>query len=109
MDVRQRCLWQGTITALQFDDYKLITGSDDGTVKLWDMTTGRFVCNLLVHGRVIWRIQFNASTLAIALERNDPTGTTSEIVVMDFEEAAEAQPPTPGSSARSSSRLSLTA
>jgi len=74
------------------------------------MTTGRFVCNLLVHGRVIWRIQFNASTLTIALERNDPTsGTTSEIVVMDFEEAAEAQPPTPGQGSRSSSRLSLTA
>ncbi|KAJ8090270.1 hypothetical protein PM082_018866 [Marasmius tenuissimus] len=35
-----------SVTALQFDDHWLVTGGNDGRVKLWDVKTGRFVREL---------------------------------------------------------------
>ena len=35
------------VTSLQFTDSFVVTSSDDGTVKLWDLKTGEFVRNLV--------------------------------------------------------------
>ena len=35
------------VTSLQFTDNFVVTSSDDGTVKLWDLKTGDFVRNLV--------------------------------------------------------------
>lgn len=38
---------QSAVTSLQFTDNFVVTSSDDGTVKLWDLQTGAFVRNLV--------------------------------------------------------------
>ena len=38
---------QSAVTSLQFTDNFVVTSSDDGTVKLWDLKTGEFVRNLV--------------------------------------------------------------
>ena len=39
---------QSAVTCLQFDSKFVVTSSDDGTVKLWDVKTGRyFKCNFM--------------------------------------------------------------
>ena len=38
---------QSAVTSLQFTDNFVVTSSDDGTVKLWDLKTGAFVRNLV--------------------------------------------------------------
>ena len=48
--------------------------------------------NLLNGERVIWRIQFNATTLAAAYERQDGT---SEVIVMDFDDLPAVAAATP--------------
>jgi hypothetical protein len=61
-----------------------VTGSDDGSIKLWDMKLGRYVRDLLAGETVIWRVQFDATRLAAAYEREDGS---SEVLVMDFDDA----------------------
>jgi len=36
------------VTSLQFTDNFIVTSSDDGTVKLWDIKTGEFIRNLVL-------------------------------------------------------------
>ena len=38
---------QSAVTSLQFTDDFIITSSDDGTVKLWDLNTGEFIRDLV--------------------------------------------------------------
>ena len=38
---------QSAVTSLQFTESFVVTSSDDGTVKLWDLKTGEFVRNLV--------------------------------------------------------------
>lgn len=53
---------QSAVTCLQFNTKFVITSSDDGTVKLWDVKTGEFIRNLVTldsggSGGVVWRIR----------------------------------------------------
>lgn len=53
---------QSAVTCLQFNSRFVITSSDDGTVKLWDVRTGDFIRNLVAldsggSGGVVWRIR----------------------------------------------------
>ena len=38
---------ESAVTSLQFTDRFIVTSSDDGTVKLWDLQTGKFLRNLV--------------------------------------------------------------
>lgn len=51
------------MTCLQFNSRFVVTSSDDGTVKLWDVKTGEFIRNLVTlqsggSGGVVWRIRY---------------------------------------------------
>lgn len=53
---------QSAVTCLQFNSRFVVTSSDDGTVKLWDVKTGEFIRNLVAldsggSGGVVWRIR----------------------------------------------------
>lgn len=53
---------QSAVTCLQFNSRFVVTSSDDGTVKLWDVKTGEFIRNLVSldsggSGGVVWRIR----------------------------------------------------
>ena len=43
---------QGSVLCLQFDDYKMITGSSDQTIRVWDFKTAECVRVLLDHEKV---------------------------------------------------------
>lgn len=54
---------QSAVTCLQFNSRFVVTSSDDGTVKLWDVKTGEFIRNLVTlqsggSGGVVWRIRY---------------------------------------------------
>ena len=68
------------VTCLQFDDTKLLSGSDDGTLKLWDLRTGKFIRNLVEKVEVVWRLQFNETKLVAAIQRQAATN----VDVFDF-------------------------
>lgn len=58
---------QSAVTCLQFNSRFVITSSDDGTVKLWDVRTGDFIRNLVAldsggSGGVVWRIRLVNNT-----------------------------------------------
>lgn len=79
----------GAVTCLQFDEYKMFSGSDDGCLKMWDMKTGRFIRNVLskrageVVNDIVWRLQFDATKLVAAYQSNQ--SSDSSVIVMDFD------------------------
>ena len=46
------------MTALQFDGRFLVTGGNDGRVRLWETETGRYVRELTEEGECVWRVGF---------------------------------------------------
>lgn len=79
---------QSAVTSLQFSSRFVITSSDDGTVKLWDVRTGEFVRNLVTldsrgSGGVVWRIRSTDTTLVCAVGSRNGTEDT-KLLVMDF-------------------------
>lgn len=51
------------VTCLQFDDDKIIIGSDDHTITIYDTTTGALKVKLRGHGGGVWALQYIGNTL----------------------------------------------
>lgn len=96
-----RCTWthqclpigpskhQSAVTCLQFSSKFVVTSSDDGTVKLWDLKTGEFVRNLVAlesggSGGVVWRIRASNTKLVCAVGSRNGTEET-KLLVLDFD------------------------
>jgi F-box and WD-40 domain protein CDC4 len=47
-----------SVTSLQFDDTRVVSGGSDGRVKIWDLKTGHLVRELLAQGEAVWRVAF---------------------------------------------------
>lgn len=67
----------------------MITSSDDGTVKLWDVRTGAFIRDLVAldsggSGGVVWRIRANDTKLVCAVGSRNGTEET-KLLVLDFD------------------------
>ncbi|CAK9786055.1 unnamed protein product [Cutaneotrichosporon oleaginosum] len=60
------------ITCFQHDETKVVSGSD-GTLKLWDIKTGRFICDLITGISSVWQVAFNGDLLVAASNRNGNT------------------------------------
>lgn len=63
---------QSAVTCLQFNSRFVVTSSDDGTVKLWDVKTGDFIRNLVAldsggSGGVVWRIRYVVLGLSLSI------------------------------------------
>ena len=66
----------------------IVSASDDGTVKLWNVVTGEFVRDLLKletsgMGGVVWRIRCNETMLVCAVGSRNSSEET-KLVVFDF-------------------------
>lgn len=62
----------GAITCFQHDGQKVISGSDR-TLKMWDVTTGDFVKDLLTDLSGVWQVKFNERRCVAAVQRNNLT------------------------------------
>lgn len=80
---------ESAVTCLQSSNRFVITSSDDGTVKLWDLRTGEFIRNLVKlssggTGGVVWRIRASATKLICAVGSRNGTEET-KLLVLDFD------------------------
>ena len=62
----------GAITCFQHDGQKVISGSDR-TLKMWDVTTGEFVKDLLTDLSGVWQVKFNERRCVAAVQRKNLT------------------------------------
>lgn len=69
----------GAITCFQHDGDKVISGSD-GTVKLWDLKTGKFSRDLLTGLTCVWQVRFDDRRCVAAVQKDNMTF----IEVLDF-------------------------
>ncbi|KAI9140738.1 WD40-repeat-containing domain protein [Paraphysoderma sedebokerense] len=89
----------GAITCFQFDNYKVISGSE-GHIKLWDLKSGKVVRDLVSGVNGVWRLRCDERWLVSAVQRNGRT----EFVVMDFDVGEDEALAADGSSSGVSSR-----
>ena len=62
----------GAITCFQHDGYKVVSGSDR-TLKMWNVTSGEFVKDLLTDLSGVWQVKFNERRCVAAVQRNNFT------------------------------------
>lgn len=62
----------GAITCFQHDGQKVISGSDR-TLKMWNVTNGKFVKDLLTDLSGVWQVNFNERRCVAAVQRNGLT------------------------------------
>jgi len=77
----------GAITCFQHDGQKVISGSDR-TLKMWDVTTGACVRDLLTDLSGVWQVKFNDRRCVAAVQRDSLT----YIEVLDFGAARDGVP-----------------
>ncbi|EGX49525.1 hypothetical protein AOL_s00078g14 [Orbilia oligospora ATCC 24927] len=77
----------GAITCFQHDGHKVISGSD-GTLKMWNIKTGRFIRDLLTNLSGVWQVKFNERRCVAAVQRENLTF----IEVLDFGAARDGIP-----------------
>ncbi|CAG8542917.1 8540_t:CDS:2 [Ambispora gerdemannii] len=62
----------GAITCFQHDDQKVISGSD-GTLKMWDVKTGKPIRDLLTGLSGVWQVRFDERRCVAAVQRSNVT------------------------------------
>lgn len=77
------------MTCLQFNKKFVITSSDDGSVKIWDLKGGDFLRNLVAldsggSGGVVWRIRCSNTKLVCAVGSRNGTEET-KLLVLNFD------------------------
>lgn len=77
----------GAITCFQHDGQKVISGSDR-TLKMWNVSNGKFVKDLLTDLSGVWQVNFNERRCVAAVQRNGLT----YIEVLDFGAARDGVP-----------------
>lgn len=67
------CAHDNSVTCVQFDDRFVISGGNDGRVKLWDLRTGKFIRELTRPCDAVWRVSFKDDKCVILLRRGGKT------------------------------------
>ncbi|WAQ99695.1 FBXW7-like protein [Mya arenaria] len=76
-------------STVKFNKKFVITSSDDGTVKIWDLKSGDFLRNLVTldsggSGGVVWRVRCSNTKLVCAVGSRNGTEET-KLLVLDFD------------------------
>ncbi|KAI7882576.1 WD40 repeat-like protein [Lichtheimia hyalospora FSU 10163] len=67
------------ITCFQHNDEMVISGSEGG-LKMWDINTGKHVCDLITNVSGVWRVAFDQRRCVATVHRDDVTS----FEVLDF-------------------------
>lgn len=67
------CAHDNSVTCLQFDDRFIVSGGNDGRVKLWDVRTGAFIRELSKPGDAVWRVAFRDDRCVVLCQRGGKT------------------------------------
>jgi F-box and WD-40 domain protein CDC4 len=62
-----------SITSLQFDSNRIVSGGSDGRVKIWDLRTGQQVRELSQPAEAVWRVAFEEEKAVIMATRGGRT------------------------------------
>lgn len=72
--VHRLCAHDNSVTSVQFDERFIVTGGNDGTVKLWDMRTGALVRELLDRpADAVWRVTIRDDRVVVLCRRGERT------------------------------------
>ena len=83
--------WVNSV-AFSHDGTLLDSGSDDGTVKLWDVATRTIVADLEEHSDVVFSVAFSPNRTGTQLASGTANGT---LTLWDMSPYITSQPPTP--------------
>ena len=64
------CVWSASFSP---DSSKIASGSDDKTVKLWDVTSGECLQTLKGHSDIVWSVSFSPDGTKVASGSDDNT------------------------------------
>lgn len=59
--------------ATQFNDRFMVTGGNDGRVKLWDRPTGKLIRDLAEPCEAVWRVTFREDKFVLLCKRGNRT------------------------------------
>lgn len=62
-----------SVTSLQFDETRIVSGGSDGRVKIWDLRTGALVRELSSPAEAVWRVAFEEEKAVILASRGGRT------------------------------------
>jgi F-box and WD-40 domain protein CDC4 len=56
---------ENSVTSLQFDHNRIISGGSDGTARVWDRSTGELIRELGARSGRVWRVHMSESMAVI--------------------------------------------
>ena len=62
-----------SVTSLQFDDSRIVSGGSDGRVKIWDLRTGTLIRELSQPAEAVWRVAFEEERSVVLASRQGRT------------------------------------
>jgi F-box and WD-40 domain protein CDC4 len=62
-----------SVTSLQFDESRIVSGGSDGRVKVWDLRSGVLVRELGVVAEAVWRVVFEEEKAVVLASRGGKT------------------------------------
>jgi F-box and WD-40 domain protein CDC4 len=62
-----------SVTSLQFDDSRIVSGGSDGRVKVWDLERGSLVRELGSPAEAVWRVVFEDEKAVVLASRGGKT------------------------------------
>ena len=69
MPIHRLAAHDNSVTSLQFDDARIVSGGSDGRVKIWDTHTGVLVRELSQPAEAVWRVAFESERCVVLASR----------------------------------------
>ncbi|KAL1925504.1 uncharacterized protein VTP21DRAFT_387 [Calcarisporiella thermophila] len=74
---------RSAVTCFQHDDTKIISGAEGG-IKMWDISTGQHVCDLLTNVQGVWQLAFDERRCIAAVHRGKLSERLTWFEVFDY-------------------------
>jgi len=67
------CAHDNSVTCLQFDERYIVTGGNDGRVKLWDFSSGKFIREICEPAEQVWKVSYRDDKVVVLCKRGERT------------------------------------